>query len=272
LKECSFLKFNHKKQKYTLLFFSLFFYQSEIFAESFLNGSLETSFNANSLNRHEDESYSQDFSLTLYKMFEKNRLLLQNSVSKDWQGEQKWSYNDPTLMFSHPIYEEGTKSVSLSETMLFGFSDDSRKNTTLLTSLRITPTFNFKKGSFPIEDLTFSYAPSLRKSFHQEKVGANGRSNFEWTLAHKFSLSYSFLEKYYLSGSLSYQRSWTYHQTDRDRVDHAEALGMDLSSNISLELGHSYGSSPLTPDGKDFRVNFYDPRFSTIYVSLGLSF
>lgn len=205
-------------------------------------------------------------------MFDKNRLLLQNSVSKDWQGEQKWTYNDPTLMFSHPLYEEGTKSVSLSETLLFGLSEESRKNTTLLTSFRITPSFNFKKGSFPLENLTFSYAPSIRKSFHREEVGASGRSNFEWTLSHKFTLSYSFLEKYYLTGSVSYQRSWTYQQTDRDRIDHAQAIGMDVTDNVSLEFGHSYGSSPLTPDGKDFRVNFYDPRFSTVYLSLGLSF
>lgn len=258
--------------KNVMTFFSLSFIVTNAQAENFLNGSLETSFNTNSLNSHQDESYSQDFSLTLYKMFEKNRLLFQASVSKDWQGELEWTYNDPTLMFSHPLYEEGTKSVTLSETLLFGVSEESRKNTTLLTSFRITPSFNFKKGSFPIENLTFSYAPSIRKSFHREKVGANGRSNFEWTLAHKFTLSYSFLEKYYLSGSVNYQRSWTYHQTDRDRIDHRQALGMDINDKLSFELGHSYGGSPLTPNGKDFRVNFYDPRFSTIYVSLGLSF
>lgn len=244
-----------------------------IFAELPIKGSLDTSLNTNSLtNSTDDYSLSQDFSLTLYRMFDKNRLLFESSVTKDWRGEQEWTINDPTIAFSHPVYDNEFQSISLSESALIGVSKEARKNTTLLTSLRFGANFTLKDKAFDFTGFKMVYAPTLRKSIHRQETTRSGRSNFEWTLAHKLSANYEFSEIYYVGATISYQRSWTYSQNHRDRIDHAQMIGMSFNESTYGEIGHSYGASPLTPSGKDYRVNFYDPRFSTVYISIGYSF
>lgn len=205
-------------------------------------------------------------------MFDKNRLLLDSSLSKEWQGEQKWSLNDPSLAYTIPIEDGEYSAVSISQSVLIGLSEESRKNTTLLFNARLSGNFTLKDKAFALDGFKLAYSPSIRKSFHRNETTASGRSNFEWTLAHKITANYDFLEKYYIGASLSYQRSWTYGTSYRDRIDHSQNIGMSFTENTSGEIGHSYGASPLTPDGKDYRVNFYDPRSSTVYISIGFSF
>lgn len=257
----------------TLFSLGILLYSPFLKAELPISGALETSLGTNSLtDTNNGDSLSQDFALTLYRMFDKKRLLLETSVSKDWKDEQKWTVNDPSLAFSHPLYDGEFTAISMSESMLIGVSEESRKNTTFLFNARVTGNFSLKDKAFSVDGLRMVYSPSLRKSFHRNVTTAAGRSNFEWTLAHKLTFNYEFLEKYYLGASVSYQRSWTYNNNERDRIDHTQSIGMNFTDSFSGEIGHSYGASPLTPDGKDYRVNFYDPRFSTVYISLGFSF
>lgn len=248
-------------------------YSKASLAELPFSGNFETSLSTNSLTEtNNNDSLSQDFSLSLYRMFENKRLLIENSISKDWKDEQKWTYNDPSLVFSHPLFDGEYNAVSASESVLMGLSEESRKNTTLLFNARGTLNFTLKDKAFALPGFRFIYSPSLRKSFHKNETTASGRSNFEWTLAHKVTANYDFLEKYYIGASLSYQRSWTYSNNERDRVDHTQNIGVNINESTYAELGHSYGASPLTPDGKDYRVNFYNPAFSTLYISIGFSF
>lgn len=263
----------HRNVILTLFSLGTIFYSTASFAELPFSGALETSLGTNSLtDTNNGDSLSQDFSLSLYKMFDKKRLLVESSVTKDWKDEQKWTLNDPSLVFSHPLEDNEFSAISLSESVLIGASEESRKNTTFLFNLRLSGNFTLKDKAFLIDGFRMVYSPSIRKSFHRNETTASGRSNFEWTLAHKLSFNYDFLEKFYIRASASYQRSWTYGTNYRDRIDHAQSIGMSFTENLSGEIGHSYGSSPLTPDGKDYRVNFYDPRSSTVYISLGFSF
>ncbi len=259
-----------------LLVLVAFYFSSISFAEETklpFSGSFDTSLNTNSLNNpNNEQSLDQDFSLTLFKMFDKDRLLLESSVNKNWKEEQKWTLNDPTLAYTHFLYDHELYSLSFSESLLFGISEEARKNTTLVTSLRLSPSISIKEKVFGITGLKTSYNIGLRKNFHQNETAASSRSNFEWILSNRLTLNYSFLEKYYVQTYVNYQRSRTYQGTKRDRVDHAQSLGMSFTDSLSGEIGHSYGASPLTPDGKDYRVNFYDPRYSTVYISFGISF
>ncbi len=264
---------NFKKFIFALSSLSACLISNEIKAEQLISGNFETSLSTNSItDTNNDDSLSQDFSLSLYHMFDKKRLLLDTSITKDWRGDQELNLNDPSLQFSHPIYENEYSAVSMSESALIGISEESRKNTTLLFNTRFTLNFLLKDKAFDTDGFRMTYSPSLRKSFHRNQTTASGRSNFEWTLAHKLNINFDFLEKYYLGANVSYQRSWTYGTSYRDRIDHAQNIGINITENTYGEIGHSYGASPLTPDGKDYRVNFYDPRSSSVYISFGYSF
>lgn len=263
----------HLRAIFSLLLMGIVFNSPLSKAELPISGALETSLGTNSLtDTNNGDSLSQDFSLSLYRMFDKRRLLLESSVTKDWKDEKKWTLNDPSLVFSQPLDDNEFMALSLSQSALVGLSEESRKNTTFLFNLRFSGNFTLKDKVFMLDGFRMVYSPSIRKSFHRNETTASGRSNFEWTLAHKLSFNYEFLEKFYLGASASYQRSWTYGTNYRDRIDHAQSIGMNFTENLSGEIGHSYGASPLTPDGKDYRVNFYDPRSSTVYISLGFSF
>ncbi len=237
-----------------------------------LKGSLDTSLNSNSVNPAYDRTISQDFTLNLNTKISELFINLENSVSKEYTQEKNLNYNDPILSFSYPIFNNDKLKIKINERNIFGLSKESRKDTTLLTSINLYPSFTFTEQFLNLKGLSLTYTPTLRKNFFRNQITATGKSNYSWSYSNKLALMYEINN--YISFSLNgtYQRSYTYQKNSRDRIIHQEAIGLNFNERLSGEIGHLYRASALSPDGQQYQINSYDSRYSTVYLSFSYGF
>lgn len=234
---------------------------------------LSNSFNS-SLHSSSDEDHAFDTDIAIQPVYSlSNGAILTAYISgnKDLKGERLFSWNDVVLGISKTMVKQGDFSMSGKISSYIPLSESSKDDRKLQTGFAIGPSFSYGFADQGMENLSMLYSPSIRLNFYEFETSLKGRSNTQYSLRNTLGFSYSMTESLDFSLTGRYARNFTYNGNQKDSYELSQELGMTLTPETSLAIGHITGGSPLAPNGENTDIDIFDSRESTIYISFGLS-
>lgn len=191
------------------------------------------------------------------------------AVYKSFVDEKKANISDSTFSYSRKSLQPIKGIVSFgSVSGLIPTSKTSRKVTNLTTKLSVSEGLSISDSVTRIENLSALLILGASKNFHEYKTSMTGSSNTSYSLSAIAYLTYSLTDELYMSLGGTYAKGWTYENNTKDLYSFSQSVGYSISPTLNLEVGHEFGGTPLSPDGKNVEIDLFDERESSVYTSL----
>lgn len=216
-----------------------------------------------------DHTSGMNNSLSVSYITEFGSFTLGSSFYKSFVDEREAQMNDSSFSFSFKGIEL-TKGLYTASKMSLKIptSELSRDYANLRTGASFSQVLSVGDNILRVKDLSLLTILGGVKNFHKYKTSLTGSSNTSHSLSAVAYLSYSVTEEFYLSLGGTYVKGWTYENNTRDLYSFSQAMGYSFSPRYNLEIGHEFGGTPLSPDGKNVEIEFFDERDSSVYASL----
>lgn len=191
------------------------------------------------------------------------------SLSKSFVDERKTTMNDSSFSYSRKALKPMDGIVSFGSLAVgLPTSKTSRKVSNLRTKISVSEGLSISDSVTRIDNLSALLILAASKNFHEYKTSMLGSSNTSYSLSSVAYLTYSATESLYLTLGGTYAKGWTYENNTRDLYSFSQAIGYSFSPTYNLEVGHEFGGTPLSPDGKDVEIDLFDERDSSVYATL----
>ncbi|WP_419171946.1 hypothetical protein [Halobacteriovorax sp.] len=191
------------------------------------------------------------------------------SMSKSFVDERKSNINDSSFSYSRKAARPFEGVVSFGSISAgIPTSKVSRRATNLRTKLSISEGLSISDSVMRVKNLSALLILAASKNFHEYKTSLYGTSNTSYSVSSIAYLTYSFTDSFYLSLGGTYAKGWTYENNTKDLYSFSQSMGYSFSPTYNLEVGHEFGGTPLSPDGKDVEIDLFDERESSVYATL----
>jgi len=201
------------------------------------------------------------------------KLRLSGSIYKPLtDGERKEKAGDIGLSYGQKLGSINKfTTVSGALKMTLPVSENSRERSELTTAFTLSTPVSWDATQAGLKGAYVSYAPFVKKNFHEYEIATTGASNREWIVGNSLGLGYSLTDWMSIDFSGSYSRSITYQGNSTDVYSLDQSVSFSLPKKMGLSLGHQIGGSPLAPNGRDTQIDLFDSKKATVYATLSIS-
>ncbi|MFG1498594.1 hypothetical protein ABMA70_00205 [Halobacteriovorax sp. XZX-3] len=200
---------------------------------------------------------------------DKGSFAAKTTVSKDFVDERKSRISDTSVSFTRKASQPFDGVVSFGTASLkLPTSKVSRKYSKLQAGISLSEGLSIADSVIGIKDLSALVILGASKNFHEYETTMTGSSNTSYSLSSVAYLTYSVSDALYLSLGGTYMKGWTYQNNTKDAYSFSQAIGYSFGPKYNLEVGHEFGGTPLSPDGKKVVIDLFDERDSSVYASL----
>ncbi len=191
------------------------------------------------------------------------------SFSKELTNEREAYMGDSSFSFSRNVASP-TKGIVSFGSLSFKIptSEGSKDYAKLRTGVSLSEGISISDEILPLKNFSILTILGATKNFHEFKTSLTGRSNTSYSLSGVAYLTYSATDKLYFNLGGTYMKGWTYENNTKDLYSFSQAVGYSFTSAFNLEVGHEFGGSPLSPNGRKTEIEFFDERDSSVYASL----
>ncbi|MCE2593500.1 hypothetical protein K6Y31_01550 [Motilimonas cestriensis] len=204
----------------------------------------------------------------------------ENDIALGVNGRTQYSYDQEIGWFPQDYWLSISKSNLYQPTEWLTIGGDIRAaipvseysdKTKLNTAVRGAVTFAVDLSAWA-EGLSFTFQPRLLKNFHQYKT-AGGRNLVEYDAGAYYGLAYDY-QDWTFSASAINNHTWTYKGNyNHPSISHQEYIGYQVTSKVSLGVGHTNSVSFFDPSRGPSPVSrLLDYKHSTFYALAVYSF
>ncbi len=194
-----------------------------------------------------------------------NGLRISSSLSftKDLENERELTLNDSYLAFSKGISFDNGMNLGTSVAIGLPISEYSRYESTLESSIKITPNLNYSYKKF-----NAGLGLSFTQNKHASEVSASGSSNSQTIYTTFGDVGLSFSDQISVSASASYTKSYTYQKNERDSYSIEQSLSYSPNAAFGLSIGHAIGGNVLSVNGRDSNIEIFNSDASSVFMSV----
>lgn len=166
-------------------------------------------------------------------------------------------------------------NFSPSVTLSVPANKDTRENQSLLTGLGMGISISPNPSLLGSERFSTVLSLSATRNIHTYEIAKSGASNSQYSSAQSLSMSYLFLKVMTIEVAASHYNSWTYEANAKEFWGHSQDLSGRVSENVSLAIGHQFGSPAVSiyrADGSSLNLGLISEQYSYYYTNLTATF
>lgn len=224
-------------------------------------------------NLEESSSSSDESATTLelspsYRISSKAKIEALLAAEKSANGAQETKILNTTLYLKRdPIALGPNTNLSLTLQGLLPTEEEAREKSSLQGALGGSARATHKFKTFG-KNSSASYAINSYKFIHQFDRNSSRDANLSYRFRHLANYDIDLNAKFSLSLGGYYQHAYTYQNVVREVYLLEQSLSYVVSENFSVALAHSTSGSLFEDNGKDWNLDFYNDRASTVGLSL----
>ncbi len=119
-----------------------------------------------------------------------------------------------------------------------------------------------------IKYVALTYTLSGTRNFHGYTFTSEGDANVQYSLTHKATLDYEFIENWTLGLIASYKQGWTYHDFTRQNYTNQISLGHQFAKNWAVSAGIGNEGGAFKANGTDSNIKVYDLNTTVVQASV----
>ncbi len=199
-----------------------------------------------------------------YRINEKWTAISSLGVIQRITQENRTDLTNWTLALSrNPFPFAGLGDLRITTSLVLPSNQIQREKESLRGALRLATNYFVRTNTpFILEGGLFA-----TRNIHQYKISAFDRQNLQWIVSPYSTMGWSFGDHWQLTGTGSYDATWTYRNNYQGFFNLDESLTYIKDRNMSFTIGHNNSGSVATLDGRSSNVAFFNTRSSVFYIN-----
>ncbi len=234
------------------------------------NAALRESSNLISNGSHGHESQTQLSLGVAMKLGNWGRVAIDQGLSKSHQAEETLDLTNTKVGVRHSKIKLH-RDVEMRNGLYTRLptNRNTREKDRLQGALGLENLLDIRLGQGPI---VITNRMILNKNFHEYTVNATGSPTVEWSFTEGVNVKAEISKIINVNIDAEFLSSRTYRGTTKSRIELSEEIGVDITKDVSIALGHSNGDDLISSTQKSSNIEAFDQTTSTIYGELSVSF
>jgi len=119
-----------------------------------------------------------------------------------------------------------------------------------------------------IKYVALTYTLTGTRNFHGYTVTADGDPNVQYSLGHKLTIDYEFIEKWTLSFIGSYKDGWTYKGFQHSSYTNEIDIGRQIGKYWTLSAGIGNEGGAFNANGTESNIKVYDKNTTVVQAAV----